>query len=371
MRQFLHWLNSTTLVLTILVFASQAEADRLRDVCDVLGARDNQLVGYGVVTGLNGTGDDISAPFAAQSLRALLRRLGVQIDNRQLRLRNVAAVVVTATIPPFSRNGNRLDVVVSALGNGRSLRGGVLVQTPLRGADRRTYAVAQGPLVVGGFNAQGQSGSSVTENTTNTARLPNGALVEREIPTEFVKDDKLTLTLRAPDFGTASRVAESINKALGDAVAEAIDGGSVSVKIPEKNKGKPVPLIAELGNLEIEPSSNARVVINERTGTVVAGGDVRLSPVAIAQGGITISIQEQQAVVQPNAFGQGQTQRVPQSDVATNERVPPSMNYVAGATSLAELAQALSTLGVSPRELASILQALKAAGALRAEVLVQ
>jgi flagellar P-ring protein FlgI len=370
-RLFTQLVGFAALAIALLVQPVTAHADHLRDVCDILGARDNQLVGYGVVTGLNGTGDDIMAPFAAQSLRALLRRLGVQIDNRQLRLRNVAAVIVTATIPPFSRNGNRLDVTVSALGNGRSLRGGVLVQTPLHGADRKTYAVAQGPLILGGFSASGSTGTSVTENTTNTARVPGGALVEREIPTQFVDSGKLTLALRSPDFGTASRVAESVNKSLGNETAEPIDGGSVVVKIPDKHKGKAVQLIAELGNLEIEPSSSARVVINERTGTVVAGGDVKLSPAAIAQGGITITVQEQQAVVQPNAFGQGQTQRINQTEVNAQEKVPPAMSYVAGATSLAELAQALSTFGVSPRELASILQALKAAGALRAEVIVQ
>lgn len=370
-RLFIHLIGCLTLAAALLASPNLASADRLRDVCDVLGARDNQLVGYGVVTGLNGTGDDISAPFAAQSLRALLRRLGVQIDNRQLRLRNVAAVVVIATIPPFSRNGSRLDVTVSALGNGRSLRGGVLIQTPLHGADRKTYAVAQGPLVLGGFSASGSTGTSITENTTNTARVPNGALVEREIPTRFVEAGKVTLALRSPDFGTASRVAESVNKALGEGTAEPIDGGSVVVKIPDKHKGKSVQLIAELGNLEVDPSNNARVVINERTGTVVAGGEVRLSPVAIAQGGITISVQEQQAVVQPNAFGQGQTQRVNQTEVTAQEKVPPAMSYLAGATTLAELAQALSTFGVSPREMASILQALKTAGALRAEVIVQ
>jgi flagellar P-ring protein FlgI len=370
-RPLLHLLNLTALVIALLAWPRMAAADRLRDVCDVLGARDNQLIGYGVVTGLNGTGDDISAPFAAQSLRALLRRLGVQVDNRQLRLRNVAAVVVTATIPPFSRNGNRLDVAVSAIGNGRSLRGGVLIQTPLHGADRRTYAVAQGPLVLGGFSASGASGSSVTENTTNTARVPGGALVEREIPTQFVEKGTLTLALRSPDFSTANRIVASVNKSLGEGTAEAIDGGSILVKIPEKHKNKSVQLIAELGDLEVDPSTNARVIINERTGTVVAGGEVKLSPVAIAQGGITITVQEQQAVVQPNAFGQGQTQKINQSDVSVQEKTPPSMSYLSGATSLAELAQALSTLGVTPRELASILQALKAAGALRAEVIVQ
>lgn len=370
-RSSTHLVGILTLAFMLLVQPTPAKADRLRDVCDVLGARDNQLVGYGVVTGLNGTGDDVSAPFAAHSLRALLRRLGVQIDNRQLRLRNVAAVVVTANIPPFSRNGNHLDVTVSAMGNGRSLRGGVLVQTPLHGADRRTYAVAQGPLVLGGYSANGATGSSITQNTTNTARVPGGALVEREIPTKFVDAGKLTLTLRSPDFGTASRVAESVNKAIGDGTAEAVDGGSIVVKIPDKHKSKPVALIAEIGDLEIDPSTKARVVINERTGTVVAGGEVKLSPVAIAQGGITITVQEQQDVVQPNAFGQGQTQRVGQSDVSAQEKIPPAMSYVAGATSLAELAQALSTFGVSPRELGSILQALRTAGALRAEVIVQ
>jgi flagellar P-ring protein precursor FlgI len=370
-RLVVRLISCVSLAVVLLLQPSTAKADRLRDVVDVVGARDNQLVGYGVVTGLNGTGDDITAPFAAQSLRALLRRLGVQIDNRQLRLRNVAAVVVTATIPPFSRNGNRLDVTVSAMGNGRSLRGGVLIQTPLHGADRKTYAVAQGALVIGGFSASGATGTSITENTTNTGRIPGGALVEREIPTQFVDGGKLTLALRSPNFGAANRIADAVNKSLGDGAAEPVDGGSVVVKIPSKNKDKVVQLIAELENLEIEASTNARVVINERTGTVVAGGEVKLSPVAIAQGGITISVQEQQAVVQPNAFGQGQTQRVNQSDVTAQEKVPPAMSYVAGATSLAELAQALSTFGVSAREMASILQALRTAGALRAEVIVQ
>lgn len=359
------------IAVALLVAPSTARADRLRDLVDVVGARDNQLVGYGVVTGLTGTGDDASAPFASQSLRALLRRLGVQIDNRQLRLRNVAAVIVTANIPPFARNGTRLDVTVSSVGNARSLRGGILVQTPLRGGDRKTYAVAQGALIVGGYSASGASGSSVAENTTNTARLPGGALIEREIETTITKDGKLTLSLRAPDFSNASRIVEAVNKALGDGTAAALDGGAVEIKITEKHKGKPVEMLAELGAVEVDPSTNARVVINERTGTIVAGGDVKLSPVAIAQGGITISVQEQTAVVQPNALAGGATARVNETQVNAAEKVPPAMSYIAGATTLAEVAQALSTLGVSPRELASILQALKAAGALRAEVIVQ
>lgn len=359
------------LTVAVLTFGTTARADHIRDLCDVVGARENQLIGYGVVTGLTNTGDDMMAPFAAQSLRALLRRLGVQIDNSQLMLRNVAAVVVTANIPAFARNGSRLDVTVSAIGNARSLRGGVLVQTPLHGADRKTYAVAQGPLVVGGYSASGANGSSVTQNTTNTARLPNGALVEREIPTEFVTKGEVTLSLRNPDFSTADRIAQAIDKALGKGSAKALDGGAVSIKVSSKFKDKLVQLVAQLSDLEVDPSVSARVVINERTGTVVAGGDVKLSPVAIAQGGITITVKEQQAVVQPNMLAAGQTARIDQSNVNTEEKVPPSITYVPAAATLAEVAQSLSTFGVSPRELASILQALRGAGALRAEIIVQ
>ncbi|MFO7178177.1 MAG: flagellar basal body P-ring protein FlgI [Pseudomonadota bacterium] len=357
--------------LAILALPRPARADRLRDVADVLGARDNQLIGYGVVTGLNGTGDDASAPFAAQSLRALLRRLGVQVDDRQVRLRNVAAVVVTATIPPFLRSGSRIDVTVSSIGNARSLQGGVLLQTPLRGADRRTYAVAQGPLVLGGFSVGGRSGSSVSENAATTARVPNGALVEREIPTAFTVDGKVTLVLRSPDFATAENVARVVNEAFGAGSARALDGAAIEVRVPAEMRGSPVALISRLGELEVQPASPARVVINERTGTIVAGGDVRLSPVAIAQGGITIAIRESPAVSQPGDFSRGTTQVVPNTEIDVQERKPPALTYLDGAATLADVAQALSTFGVTPRELASILSALKSAGALRAEVVIQ
>ncbi len=362
----------TTLILglSLLVVPNTASAEHLRDLTDVVGVRDNQLVGYGVVTGLTGTGDDITAPFAAQSLRALLRRLGVQIDSKTLRLRNVAAVLVTATIPAFSRNGSRLDITVSSLGNARSLRGGILIQTPLHGADRKIYAVAQGPLLIGGFSASGGSGSSVAENVTNTGRIPNGALIEREIPTTFVANDSVQLSLRSPDFGTANRIAQAVEKSLGDGSAQALDGGLVVVKIPAKLKSKPVQLLAELGDIEVEPVVSARVVINERTGTIVAGGDIRLSPVAIAQGGITISVAEQPTVVQPNALGRGDTAVVNQTQIETAEKQP-SLYYVNGATTLADVAKALAVFGITPRELASMLQALKTAGALRAEIIVQ
>jgi flagellar P-ring protein FlgI len=392
----------------MLLGAAPARADRLLDLCDVVGVRENQLIGYGVVVGLQGTGDDVSAPFAMQSLRSLLRRLGVQIDSGQLRLRNVAAVLATANVPAFTRSGAHLDITVSSVGNARSLRGGVLAQTPLRGADRRVYAAAQGPLIVGGYEAGGAQAA-----TTNTARIPGGALVEREIDTSIEQDGALTLALKAPNFLTAQRVVDAVNAKLGQPAARALDAGSIEVKIsvPEDPKDagakraakKPDPkakktkqqlelearekadkqkaeaakrataavsLLAQLTTVEVAPDTVARVIINERTGTVVVGGDVRLLPVAIAQGGITINVRERAEVSQPGPLSGGTTQVVRQTEVEAKEPTP-QVTYLAGAASLADVAKALSSFGVSPRELASILQALHSAGALRAEIVVQ
>jgi flagellar P-ring protein precursor FlgI len=400
------------LMLGSLFGAAPARADRLLDLCDVVGVRDNQLIGYGVVVGLQGTGDDVSAPFAMQSLRSLLRRLGVQIDSGQLRLRNVAAVIVTANIPAFVRSGGRLDVTVSSVGNARSLRGGVLAQTPLRGADRRVYAAAQGPLIVGGYEAGGVGGG-LQAATTNTARIPGGALVEREIETSIEQDGALTLALKTPSFLTAQRVVEAVNAQLGEAAARAVDAGSIEVKVSvpkdpaderadaktrtpaprakktkaqlalearekaerakaeaEKRAAAAVSLLAKLTAVEVAPDISAKVIINERTGTVVAGGDVRLLPVAVAQGGITIAVRERAEVSQPGPLSSGRTEVVTQTDVEAKEPTP-QVSYLDGAASLADVAKALSSFGVSPRELASILQALQAAGALRAEIIVQ
>jgi len=392
------------LALGVVAFSPrEARAEKLADLADVIGARDNQLLGYGVVSGLNGTGDDVRSRIAEQTMRSMLRRLGVQIDDQHLRLRNVAAVIVTVNIPPFSRNGSRLDVTVSSIGNARSLAGGVLIQTPLRGADRHTYAVAQGPLVVGGFSAQGNTGTSFQQNSTTTGRIPNGALVEREIQTFLVdppadaaaeknrtakngdkatdkksKEEKpkgpptLTYALRSPDFVTAQRMATAINDAMGDKLAVAMDGGAVRIKLPDEFKENPVPLVARLSEVEVAPNQPARVIINERTGTVVAGGDVRLTPVAIAQGGISVSIYEGYNVSQPNPFAYrtGQTAVTPQTDITTEEQES-ALKFVDGAATLKDVATALATLGVTPRELSSIMQALKAAGALRAELVIQ
>ncbi|MCH2108737.1 MAG: flagellar basal body P-ring protein FlgI [Polyangiaceae bacterium] len=364
---------------SVFLAVSEAKAERLGDLTDVIGARENQLIGYGVVTGLNGSGDDIRSRIAEQTLRSMLRRLGIQVDEKRLRLRNVAAVIVTANIAAFSRSGSKLDVTVSSIGNARSLAGGVLLQTPLRGADSQVYAVGQGPLIVGGFNVRGRSGSAFQENITTTARVPGGALVEREIPTQLVRkgssegeDSTIAYSLRSPDFVTAQRIALAINQAMNEARAVADDAGAVSLRLPSDFQENPVPLLARLAEVEVTPNQPARVVVNERTGTIVAGGDVRMAPVAIAQGGISVSIYEQSDISQPNPFtrNSGRTVVRPRSDLSIEERES-EFRYLDGAATLSDVAAALSALGVTPRELSSILQALRAAGALRAEVVVQ
>jgi flagellar P-ring protein precursor FlgI len=373
------WVLVSTVAIALTSFPLRARAEKLRELVSVAGARDNQLIGYGVVTGLNGTGDDITAPLAMQSTLAMLRRLGVQVDARQLRLRNIAAVTVTATIPAFARPGTKLDITVSSIGNARSLEGGVLVQTVLKGADRRSYAVAQGSLVLGGFAAKGKSGSSISNGSVTAGRVPEGALVEREIPTKFVNSGKLNLSLKKPSFTLASRVAKAVDDSLGEGSAAATDGGSVEVTVPKEFEGKAVDLIAQLEDLEVKPERGARVVVSERTQTIVAGGDVRLAPVAIVHGSLTIVVKEQPQVVQPTApivaagpnAGAGvQTAVVPQTTVQAQEERS-SMTYIDGAATLSDIASALGALGLSARELISVLQALKSAGALEAALEVE
>ncbi len=360
------------IALLLLLAPASARADRIRDLCEVQGVRDNQLVGYGVVTGLNGTGDDAMAPFALQSLLALMRRLGVQIDSSQIRLKNVAAVLVTASLPPFSRAGGKIDVTVSSMGNARSLQGGVLVQTLMHGADMHVYAVAQGSMVLGGFEASGASGSSVKQNVTTTGRVPNGATIERAVVPVFVKDDVVTLELKSPDFTTAQRISDALQKELGAGNATASDAGAVRVKVPAALKENATQLIAKINDIDVSPAAPSRVVINERTGTIVAGGDIHLAPVAISQGGITVVVKEAAEVSQPAApfSNAGRTTVVPRSEVQATESAPP-LTFLKGAASLADVAQALSSLGVGPRDLASILQGLKSAGALNAEIVIQ
>jgi flagellar P-ring protein FlgI len=360
------------LTLVLIGFATPARAERIRDIADVAGARENQLVGYGIVTGLSGTGDDVSVPFTAQSVLSLLRRLGIQVDPTQLRLRNVAAVIVTAQLPAFAKQGTKLDITVSSVGNARSLSGGTLVQTLLKGADQKTYAVAQGSLVIGGFDAKGASGSQVKQGSTTAGRIPEGAIVEREVVSTLVNGGALRLELRTPGFGVASRIAEAINQKFANA-ASPVDGGSVKVNVPTGYENRTVDLVAALEEIEVKVVRRARVVINERTGTIVAGGDVRLSPAAIVHGNLTIVVHETPLVSQPKnglLGGGGTTAIVPRSDIHVTDGNK-SVTYVPPAPTLADVATALGALGLSPRELAGVLQALRAANALEAEVVVQ
>ena len=358
------------ITLGMLLTPSIARADHVRDLADVSGARENQLIGYGLVTGLSGTGDDSSVPFTTQSVLAMLRRLGVQVDPVQLRLRNVAAVVVTATLPAFAKQGSKLDVAVASIGNARSLSGGVLVQTLLKGADQKTYAVSQGAITVGGFEASGGSGSAVKQGSTTSARIPEGALVEREIAMNISEGNAINLQLRTPSFGVSSLITAAINKRFTDA-ATATDGGGVRIVVPAAFQGRLVELVAELEELEVTPVRRARVVVNERTGTIVAGGDVRLAPSAIVHGALTIVVKETPTVSQPTApLTKGTTVVTAQSDVITHEPAKP-VAYLGKAASLADVASALSALGLSTRELTSVLQAMRAAGTLEAELVVQ
>jgi flagellar P-ring protein precursor FlgI len=358
--------------LALALSARDAQAERLRDLVNVYGARDNQLIGYGLVTGLAGTGDDVSVPFTAQSILALLRRLGVQADPTQLRLRNVAAVMVTATVPAFAKPGTKIDVTVGSIGNARSLSGGILVQTVLKGPDQKSYAVAQGSILLGGFEAHGSTGSSAKTGAVNAGRVPEGAIIEREIATSLVvNNDHIRFELRNPGFGVAARIAAAIDAKLGAGTAHAADGGAIDVRASATQQEHLVEYVAQIEDLEVVPVRRARVVINERTGTIVAGGDVRLNPAAIVHGNLTIVVREAPTPSQPTApFGKGTTVVVPRSEIETSEERK-QVAYLAGEPSLADVASALGSLGLSPRELASVLESLRSAGALEAEVEVQ
>lgn len=341
---------------------------RIKDVTDFEGVRENQLVGYGLVVGLAGTGDSLrNSIMTRQSLQAMLERLGVNTADGNLNTRNVAAVMVTANLPPFASQGSRIDVTVSALGDARSLAGGQLLVTPLMGADQQVYAVAQGPLAIGGFAASGQSGSSVTRGVPTAGRIASGALVEREINFDIAAQQELRLALRNPDFTTAHRIASAINTAVGAEVARATNPGSVVMRRPPEYAGDMVSLVGRIENLEVEVDTPARIVIDESSGIVVMGENVKVSTVAIAQGNLTISIQEDPFVSQPAPLSRGQTAVVPSSNVNVEEEEG-GLVVVPGGVPLRQLVNGLNALGVTPRDMISILQALKAAGAIQAEI---
>jgi len=342
-------------------------ASRIKDLTDVEGVRENQLIGYGLVVGLNNTGDSLNnSPFTKQSLQAMLERLGVNIRGAQLRTGNVAAVMVTANLRAFSTQGTRLDVVVSALGDAKSLQGGTLLVTPLLGADGNVYAVAQGTVAVAGFQAEGDA-AKIIRGVPTVGRISNGAVVEREIDFALNRMTTVRLSLRNPDLTTAKRIAGAINDFLGGPVAELVDRATVALTVPEKYKGNIVSLLTEIEPIVIEPDQPAKVVIDERSGIIVMGRDVRVSTVAVAQGNLTVTITEQPQVSQPNPFARGQTRVVPRTHIQVQEDGR-KLGVVNEGVTLKELVDGLNALGVGPRDLISILQAIKASGAIQAEI---
>jgi len=356
---------------TGLAFTNAVQAERIKDLADVAGVRENQLVGYGLVVGLAGTGDQTSqAPFTIQSIRNMLSRFGVRVpDEVNPQLKNVAAVVVHANLPAFAKPGQAIDVTVSSIGNAGSLRGGSLLMTPLLGADNQVYAMAQGSLAVGGLGVSGQDGSKVTINVPSTGRIPNGATVERAAPSALAADGGIQLNLKSADFTTANRLVERINQQFGPDVANALDSASVRVRGPV-DSNKQVAFIGMLQELDVQPAdAAARVVVNARTGTLVVGGHVRVLPSAVSHGSLTVTINEKAEVSQPGAFSKGETVVVPRSQVAV-EQPPARMFKLDPGVSLDELVKSINAVGASPADLVAILESLKQAGALRAELIV-
>jgi flagellar P-ring protein FlgI len=398
-RSRLSRLAATVIVAAFVSLAAAAPAaamSRIKDIVDFEGIRDNLLVGYGLVVGLNGTGDTLNqAIFTRESLIGMLERLGVNARDNALRTQNVAAVMVTATLPPFSRQGSRIDVTVSALGNAKSLLGGTLLVTPLLGADGEVYAVAQGSVATGGISAKGQ-GTSVTKGVPTAGRVADGAIVEREIGFELAKMRHMNLMLRNPDLTTAERVADVINAHVGGDAAQAIDPSTVTVKFSGKAKNDVVAFLTDIEQLKVEPDAAARVVIDEANGIIVMGENVRISMVAVAQGNLTVRVTETPQVSQPAPFsaagttvptvngnepqtpgrsgvqfgpsGGAQTVVVPRTNVQVDEQQDRRMAVLRGGVSLQELVDGLNALGVGPRDMISILQAIKAAGALQADI---
>jgi len=358
--------------LLLLAFAAAARAERVKDLASVQGVRSNQLVGYGLVVGLDGTGDQTSqTPFTLQSIKNMLIRYGVTIPpGTNPQLKNVAAVTVHADLPPFAKPGQNIDVTVSSIGNAGSLRGGSLIMTPLLGADGQVYAMAQGSLVVGGFGISGKDGSRIAVNVPSAGRVPNGATVERAVSTGFDQTPFVILNLHSPDFTTSARLVEGINKLLGDATAQAMDGVSVRVTAPI-DPNQRIAYLSTLEQIEIEPGdAPARVIVNSRTGTVVIGSHVRVMPAAVAHGSLSVTITERASVSQPYEFSrQGETVTVPESTISADQPTARMFVFNAG-VDLNDIVRAVNQVGAAPGDLVAILEALKESGALRAELIV-
>ena len=365
------WRNLIKISSVLLLLMNTAEAQRIKDIASISGVRSNQLVGYGLVVGLQGTGDQTSqTPFTVQSFKSMLAQYGIILPaNMNPQLKNVAAVALHADLPAFSKTGQKIDITASSLGNAKSLRGGSLLMSPLKGADGQVYAVAQGNLIISGFGVSGKDGSKVTVNQTSVGRIPNGATVEREVPNPFDSMEKIILNLNEGDFTTAKRVVQAINKVLGPDSAQALDSVSIQVLTPPTTNQK-VEFVSFLENLEVIPDdASARVIINSRTGTVVISSNVRVRSAAVSHGSLTVTISENPEVSQPNALAEGSTAEVPRSQINVNQGDNRMFLFTPG-VSLDELVRAVNEVGAAPGDLVAILEALKQAGSLTAELIV-
>jgi len=358
------------LLLTAAAMAG-ATPVRIKDLVEFDGVRPNELLGYGLVVGLDGTGDGLrNSPFTEEMMANVLERLGVNVTGEQFRPRNVAAVLVTASLPPFARAGSPLDVTVSAIGDATSLRGGTLVMTPLNAADGDIYAVAQGSIIAGGIVAEGEA-ARVTRGVPTSGIIPAGATVEREVAFALSDLTHVRLALRTPDFTTAARIEAALNQAFDRRAALMLDAGTVDLDISALGLRSPAHALSQIENLLIEPETRARVVVDQRSGTIVMGEDVRISRVAVSQGSLTLTVEEAPLAVQPNPFAPGETVIVPRSETAIRAGPGTAMAEVAGGTSLAEVVAGLNALGVAPNDMIDILKSIRAAGALHAEFIVR
>jgi flagellar P-ring protein FlgI len=382
-----HFKNVLLIVLLIFVIVPSAGySARIKDITSIKGIRQNQLLGYGLIIGLNGTGDKGGTKFTIQGLVNMLEHMGVHVDPDEVKVKNVAAVVVSAKLPPFARVGKKIDVTLSSIGDAKSLQGGTLLLTPLKGVDGKVYALAQGPVSIGGYSAGGAAGGGVTKNHPTVGKISGGANIEKEIPLSIMSKNEMTIMLNNPDFNTADRAAKAINLRIGENVAKPIDPGTLKFKIPEKFQNNVVNLIAQIGEIQVEPDSIAKVIVNEKTGTVVVGENVRIQKVAVAHGNLSINIKENKNVSQPQPFAPsgagvapqqmrdgtvvapgGSTVVTSESQVAVAEENSRLLLIPKGRT-IGELVNALNAIGVTPRDLITILQAIKAAGALQGEL---
>lgn len=360
--------------LAVLIFlAGQVFANpvRIKDLVNFDGVRGNDLVGYGLVVGLNGTGDGLrNSPFTEEIMSNILERLGVNVTGEQFRPKNVAAVFVTATLPPFARAGSQIDVTVSAIGDAKSLLGGTLVMTPLNAADGEIYAVAQGTIIAGGAAAEGDA-ATVTQGVPTSGSIPSGARIEREVEFDLRSLDDMRLALREADFTTAARIEQAINRDFGRRVALMLDSGTVMLDVSQTRMQSVAHALGRIENIRVEPEIPARVIVDQRSGTIVMGQDVRISRVAVSQGNLTIRIEEQPLVVQPNPFAEGETIVIPRTDAEIEEEPGIGLAEIQGGTNLSEVIAGLNALGVAPRDMIDILKSIKAAGALHAEFIVR